>query len=112
MSDLFPIIITALISPLFLKIVEYILNKNSERTKAQAAKVEALAARIDEYRDDKLKLEIKIGVLEAQLKQKDDEISKLQKQAQQFESLLVEKDREIAKLQGEVADLLERNDNK
>lgn len=80
MDPIVSTIIAALASPIFLKIVEYVLNKNSEKARAETAKLEALEKRVDEYRDDKVKLEIKIGVLEAQLAQKDRQIEELQRE--------------------------------
>lgn len=77
MNEIIPIIITALVSPLFLKIVEYVLNKNSEQTKAWNAKIEVLAARVDELKDKNTQQQIEIGILKAQLKEKDEQIAEL-----------------------------------
>lgn len=84
MENIEAILVTALVSPLFLKVVEFILNKNSEQSKAIAAKIEGLAARVDELKEKNLRQEIEIGVLKNQL---------------------VEKDRQIAELKREIADL-------
>lgn len=79
-NDLIPVLITAIIAPLTLKLVEYMFNKSSEQTKAMNAKVEALTRRVDEFREKNTQLEIQIGILQSQLIQKDHEIAELQKE--------------------------------
>ncbi len=112
MDPIVSTIIAALASPIFLKIVEYVLNKNSEKAKSESAKLEALARRVDEYRDDKVKLEIKIGVLEVQLSVKEKQIADLQREASAFRYQLSQKDQQIADLQKEITGLQDSKQNK
>lgn len=71
MDNYLPIIITAIISPLAMKLVEFVLDKSSERSKQMTAKVEGLSLRVDELKEKNLRQEIKIGVLESQLADRD-----------------------------------------
>ncbi|MBI5933268.1 MAG: hypothetical protein HY867_06135 [Chloroflexi bacterium] len=86
MQEIIPIIVTALISPLFLKIVEYVLNKNSEQTKAWNTKIDSLSARVDELREKNLQQQIEIGVLKAQLREKDQQISELKSEVERLQA--------------------------
>jgi len=71
MDNYLPIIITAIISPLVLKLVEFVLNKSSEQSKQMNAKIEGLSTRVDELKDKNIRQEIEIGVLKAQLRDRD-----------------------------------------
>lgn len=86
MQEIIPIIVTALISPLFLKLVEYVLNKNSEQAKAWNAKIEGLSARVDELREKNVQQAIEIGVLKAQLLEKDHQISQLKSEVERLQA--------------------------
>lgn len=78
-NDVVAVIIAALISPLFLKLVEYVLNKNSQNEKETRGKLEALGKRVDELRDLNIKQTVEIGVLRMQLKERDQRINELEK---------------------------------
>ncbi len=71
MDNYLPIIITAIISPLVLKLVECVLDKSSERSKQMTAKVEGLSLRVDELKEKNIRQEIEIGVLKSQLADRD-----------------------------------------
>ncbi len=71
MDNYLPIIITAIISPLVLKLVEFVLDKSSERSKQMTAKVEGLSLRVDELKEKNIRQEIEIGVLKSQLADRD-----------------------------------------
>lgn len=86
MPETIAIIITALVSPLFLKLVEYVLNKSSEQTKAWNQKIEALAARVDELREKNVQQQIEIGVLKAQLVEKDHQIAELKSEVERLQA--------------------------
>lgn len=71
MDNYLPILITAIISPLMMKAVEFILNKSSEQSKQMTTKIEGLSARVDELKEKNIRQEIEIGVLKAQLRDRD-----------------------------------------
>ena len=71
MDNYLPILITAIISPLMMKAVEFVLNKSSEQSKQMTAKIEGLSSRVDELKEKNLQQEIEIGVLKAQLHDRD-----------------------------------------
>lgn len=71
MNSYIPIIITAIIAPLFMKLIEFVLDKSSEKSKQMTTKIDGLSARVDELKEKNLRQEIKIGVLEAQLHDRD-----------------------------------------
>lgn len=91
MDNYLAILITAIISPLMMKTVEFILNKNSEQSKQMTTKIEGLSARVDELKEKNLRQEIKIGVLEAQLHDRD--------------QAMTERDKVIAELRKELDQL-------
>ena len=86
--DLLSIIITAIISPVALKILEYIFNKSSEQTRTVTAKIEGLEKRVDELKEKNFKQAIEINVLKAQLEDRDRQMT--------------ERDRIIAELRKEL----------
>lgn len=64
--ELWAIVIASLISPLFLKLTEYVLNKSSQKERDAALKnkerddkITALGKRVDELRADNIKLTLK-----------------------------------------------------
>jgi len=94
MDNYLPILITAIISPLMMKVVEFVLNKSSEQSKQMTAKIEGLSSRVDELKEKNLRQEIEIGVLKAQLHDRDKAmterdkiISELRKELDQLREL-------------------------
>lgn len=71
MDNYLPIIITAIVAPLVMKLVEFVLDKSSEKSKQMAAKLEGLSLRVDELKDKNFRQEIEIGVLKSQLAERD-----------------------------------------
>ena len=112
MEQFWTIIITALLSPLFLKFAEFVMNKNSEQAKDTRTRLDALAKRVDDLRDEKVRLEIEIGVLKSQLSTKDLQITALQRDASTFRYQLAEKDSQINNLQKEITMLQDSKQNK
>lgn len=84
-------IITAVLSPLALKTLEFFFSKSSERTREVTQKIQGLEKRVDELKDKNFQQSVKIAVLEAQLQDRD--------------RAMTERDKLIAILQKEIEDL-------
>lgn len=95
MSDVVLVaIISAIISPLTLKVLEYFFSKSSEHTRDVNKKIEGLEKRVDELKDKNFKQSVKIAVLEAQLLDRD-------RQMADRDKLIAELKREIESMQKE-----------
>jgi hypothetical protein len=92
--ELTSIIITAIVSPLALKLIEFVLNKSSEQSKSVAAKIEGLSTRVDELKQKNIEQQIEIGVLKAQLLDRD-------RVMQERDRLIAELKKELDKLRDE-----------
>ncbi len=91
MSDLVPIIITAIVSPLTLEVIRYLFSKSSEQTRTVNAKIEGLEKRVDELKDKNFRQAIEIEVFKAQLAERDHQMT--------------ERDKLIAELKQEIDEL-------
>ena len=80
MEELLPILITAILAPLIMKLIEFVLNKSSEQTKAVMLKITALEEKVTLLTSDKMQLQIKVGVLEMQVQERDRQISAMQRE--------------------------------
>ena len=80
MEELLPILITAILAPLTMKLIEFVLNKSSEQTKAVMLKITALEEKVTLLTSDKMQLQIKVGVLEMQVQERDRQISAMQRE--------------------------------
>ncbi len=99
MTDLLPIIITAIVSPLTLEVIRFLFSKSSEQTRTVNSKIEGLEKRVDELKEKNFQQAIEINVLKVQLSDRDDQMT--------------ERDRLIAELKKEIDDLRnERNTGK
>ena len=96
------ILITALLSPLFLKIAEFVLNKSSENARNVDTKLDTMAKHIEELQRENTDAKIEIALLKAQAAQKDHQIAELQRETATLRSQLLEKDQQIANLQKEI----------
>lgn len=85
------IVITAIVSPLMLKIIEYVLNKSSKQSETMKAKIEGLSARVDELKEKNIRQEIEINILRSQIQDRDKE--------------MLERDKLIAELRVELDEL-------
>lgn len=84
-------IISAIISPLALKILEYFFSKSSEHTRNVNKKIEGLEKRVDELKDKNFQQSVEIAVLKAQLLERDRQMT--------------DRDKLIAELKAEIEDL-------
>ena len=95
--DLPAIIITAIVSPVTLKILEYFFVKSSEQTRNVNAKIEGLEKRVDELKEKNFQQAIEINVLKAQLMDRDRQMT--------------ERDRIIAELRKELDELRDQEEH-
>lgn len=84
-------IITAIVSPLVLKTLEYFFSKNSEQTRSVNTKLDGLEKRVDELKEKNTQQAIEIAVLKIQLKERD--------------AQMTERDKLIADLKKEIENL-------
>lgn len=84
-------IVASLVSPLFLKIAEFIFQRSNAKAKKEAERLSALFKRVDELKEANIKQSVRIQLLEVQLNEKQSQIQMLRQQ--------------VAELQKENADL-------
>lgn len=84
-------IITAILSPLALKTLEYFFSKSSEHTRDVNKKIEGLEKRVDELKDKNFQQSVEIAVLKSQLEARD--------------RAMTERDKLIAELKKEIESL-------
>lgn len=84
-------IISAILSPLALKTLEYFFSKSSEHTREVNKKIEGLEKRVDELKDKNFQQSVEIAVLKAQLLERDRQMT--------------DRDKVIAVLQKEIEEL-------
>ncbi len=120
--ELWAVVITALVSPLFLKLTEFVLNKSSQkerdaaqREKERDEKIKALGLRIDELRDANIKLTITsesqqqtIGRLERESASDKRTITEQSRQIIEQAQQIVELREEIGKRDGRILELENR----
>jgi septal ring factor EnvC (AmiA/AmiB activator) len=116
--DIWAVVITAFISPLVLKMAEFVMNKSSQaerernqREEQTAKRIDALGRRIDELRDDNTKLMIQA---ETQQRIINEQAKQIKDQAEQIEGLrkdIEERDRRILELEMVNARGAKHNDN-
>lgn len=61
-TDILVALIVALVSPTFLKLVEWIFLKSSEKSRKMEERVTALATRVDELQEKNTQLLIQLGI--------------------------------------------------
>ena len=100
--ELWAIVIASLVSPLFLKLTEYILNKSSQKERDAALKnkerddkITALGRRVDELRADNIKLTIKTETQQLT-------INRLEAQAAIDKQTIITQAQQIVELRAEV----------
>lgn len=96
MNDLTSIIITAIISPIMLKALEYVFSKSSEQTRNVNKKIEGLEKRVDELKDKNFQQSVEIAVLRAQLLDRDRQMT--------------DRDKLIAELKKEIEELRDKQE--
>lgn len=79
MSDLIAIIITAILSPLSLKALEYFFSKSSEQSRTINAKIDGLEKRVDELKEKNFSQAIEIEVLKSRLSERDRQMTERDK---------------------------------
>lgn len=87
-------IISAILSPLALKTLEYFFSKSSEHTREVNKKIEGLEKRVDELKDKNFQQSVEIAVLKAQLLERD-------RQMTDRDKLIAVLQKEIEELRGE-----------
>ncbi len=87
-------IISAILSPLALKTLEYFFSKSSEHTREVNKKIEWLEKRVDELKDKNFQQSVEIAVLKAQLLERD-------RQMTDRDKLIAVLQKEIEELRGE-----------
>jgi hypothetical protein len=100
--ELWAIVIASLISPLFLKLTEYVLNKSSQKERDAALKnkerddkITALGKRVDELRADNIKLTLKTETQQLT-------IDRLEAQAAIDKQTIITQAQQIVELRAEV----------
>jgi septal ring factor EnvC (AmiA/AmiB activator) len=96
MTDLTAVIITAIVSPVMLKVLEYLFSKSSEQTRSVNQKIEGLEKRVDELKDKNFQQSLEIAVLRAQLLDRDRQMT--------------DRDKLIAELKKEIEDLRDKQE--
>lgn len=91
MTDLLPIIITAIVSPLTLEVIRFLFSKSSEQTRTVNSKIEGLEKRVDELKEKNFQQSVEIAVLKSQLQERD--------------RAMTDRDKLIAVLQKEIEEL-------
>lgn len=95
MSDVVLVaVISAIVSPLALKVLEYFFSKSSEHTRDVNKKIEGLEKRVDELKDKNFHQSVEIAVLQAQLLDRD-------RQMTDRDKLIAELKKEIESLRSE-----------
>ncbi len=105
--ELWAVVITALVSPLFLKLTEYVLDKSSQKERAAAQRekerddrIKALGLRIDELRDANVQLSIKT-------ESQQQTISRLEKESANDKRTITEQSRQIVEQAHKIEEMRE-----
>lgn len=92
------VVVTALLSPLFLKLTEYVLGKSNENARTTREQLAALGKRVDELRDKNVELLMQVGIVQSE--------NKTQKlRIEQLEAEVIVRDKRINELEHQVENL-------
>ena len=99
-------VITSLLSPLFLKLAEFVLNKSTQKERAAAQlnkerddKIAALGKRVDELRDANTKLMVKTEIQERTINEQAQQITQLKSEVGKRDDRIKELETQVDILQ-------------
>lgn len=103
--ELWAVVITALISPLFLKLTEFVLNKSSQKERERAekdkqtdARIQALGKRVDELRDSNIKLSLQSETQQKTINEQAAQIVELKASNEELRKEITQRDQRILEL--------------
>lgn len=96
------VVIATLVSPLALKLIEFVFSKSSENTRLTHAKLEELGKRVDELRDLNTQQSVQIGVLQAKNDAQANEIRLQASEIQALHAQIKERDTRIVEMEEQI----------
>jgi len=106
------VVIATLVSPLALKVIEFVFSKSSENTRLTHEKLDALGRRVDELRDLNTQQSVQIGVLQSKNDAQANEIRLQANEILALQAQIIERDARILEMEEQINTLKAINEAK